>query len=281
MPSNFDFRGLHCTPVAGEERSWYYLPRQPDVRRDAMGAAQLTLVDTGVTAYLLFTATWAAPEEDLEALRQALVVRLGEHGPERIRLSFAPLGDVRCAVLVGDGTGSFETIAGSATSGLPPYDAVFNLVLTGSRTAAARGAAAGRTDLLALEFEANLGVPVAGSATLTASREKLRTLLLAGNGEGEPHQLLEEAVRLGLAAVTVDVPDPYVGLLATTLYDRVLAEAARALPNWLDHQAPGDLEVSVTLEEQVKEPVRALADIGSIVARASTRAAPGGLHAAD
>lgn len=267
--------------MAGDDRWWCYLPDRPDLRRDTEGAPQLTAVDAGASAYLLLTATWDAPAADLEALRQEVALRIAEPSPARIRLTFAPVSEPRCAVLVGDGAGSFETVATSATSGVPPYDAVFSLALSGDQLVAGRGAREGRTGLLAVEYVAGLPATVTGHATLTAATGPLTTWLRAHEHEQDLIDLLEEAVRQGLAAVTVEAPDPHVGELATTLYDRVLAEAARALPNWLDHQVPGDLRVSVTLEQQAEEPVRAFADIGSIVAGASTRAAPGGPHAAD
>lgn len=231
-------------------------------------------------AYLLFTATWAAPDADLEALRQELAVRLDEPSPARIRLAFAQVTEPRCAVLAGDGGGSFDTVATSTTSGVPPFDAVFNLALSGDRLAVV-GARAGRPDLLALEYAAGLSATVGGTATFTAETDRLAAWLAARPEVPNPVTVLDEAVRAGLAVVTVDAAEPHLGALTTTLYDRVLAEAARALPNWLGHQVPGDLRASVSLEQLVEEPVRAFADIGSIVAGASTRAAPGGLHAAD
>jgi hypothetical protein len=134
---------------------------------------------------------------------------------------------------------------------------------------------------LAVEYVAGLPLPVVGTATLSASTAPLVARLCAEAEDLEFRQQLEDAVVQGIATVTVDVPEPYTGQLATTLYDRVLAEAARALPSMLTHPAPGDLRVSVSLEEHVTEPVRGFADIGSIVAEASTRTPPGGPHAAD
>jgi len=241
------------------------------------------VVEAGEVVYLLFAATWSAPDADLEALRQELAVRLDEPSPAAIRLSFAQVTEPRCAVLAGDGGGSFETVATSMTSGVPPYDSVFNLALSGDRLAVV-GARAGRPDLLALEYTAGLSATVGGTATLTAETDRLAAWLAARPEAPNPVTVLDEAVRAGLAVVTVvtvDGAEPHLGALTTTLYDRVLAEAARALPNWLDHQVPGDLRASVSLEQLVEEPVRAFADIGSVVAGASTRAAPGGLHAAD
>jgi hypothetical protein len=241
---------------------------------------QITMVEAGETAYLLFTATWAAPEADLEALRQELATRLDDASPTAIRLAFMPVTEPRCAALAGDGAGSFETVATSTTSGIPPYDAVFNLALSGERRAVA-GARVGRPGLLALEYVAGLPETVSGTAAFTAQTDRLAASVAARPDALDLVPLLDEAVREGAAVVRVDAPELHLGAFTTTLYDRVLAEAARVLPNWLDHQVPGDLRVSVSLEQVIEEPVRAFADIGSVVAEASTKAAPGGLHAAD
>lgn len=281
MPSEFEFRGLRCFQKAANSASWFYLPRSANVRRDGSGAPDVSLVDMGAAAHLLFTAMWGANETDLEALRNEIAVRCGDASTDRITLSFAAVSSLQCEALVGDGSGSFEVNATSATSGFPPYDAVFGLPLRGEQLAFARAALGAHPGFLAIEYSADLRVPVAGSATLTAEAGLLIEWIRSRRDGDDPRRLLDEAVLAGIATVTVEAHDTHTGLLTTTLYEGVLAEAARTLPNWLDRATRGDLRVSVTVEDHVDEPVRAFADIGMIVAGASTKPATGGSHAAD
>jgi hypothetical protein len=280
MSAELEFRGLRYRTAPGDGNSWFYLPGQPDVRRNASGTPQITVTDLGDEGYLVFVATWGGDAGDLEALREQIAGSLGK-APAQVVLAFAPISSPRCEALVGDGLGEYRTAATSATSGVPPYDAVFAVTLRAEQLASARAGLEGRSAFLALQYEAALLSTVTGSAILTASLRPLRSFLASRGGEHDALALLNEAVTRGLAEVTIDAPGPSTGLLTTTLYDRVLAEAARTLPNWLDRDAPEDLRVSVTLTQQVEEPVRAFSDIGSIVAGASTSAAPGGGHASD
>src|SRR5262249_48967621 len=151
--------GLHCVRASREKWHWFYLPGRPDVQRDTAGAPQLTIVDAGTVGYLVFTATWGASARDLESLRDQIAVRLSESSAARVVLSFAPVSAPRCHALVGPGGGAFETVASSETSGIPPYDAVFNLALRGEHLESARGACQGRAGLLAVEYVAKRQVP--------------------------------------------------------------------------------------------------------------------------
>jgi hypothetical protein len=128
----------------------------------------LTLVDLGRSGSLMFTARWAAPASDVEALRDELAARTASD-PGRIRLAFAPVGSPRCSVWVRDETGGQHLLARSTTSGYPPYDAVFSIQLEGADLDAARGSLAGRHDVLSIEYTADLLVPVSSSSRLESA----------------------------------------------------------------------------------------------------------------
>lgn len=276
----FDFRGLRFFPSAEDATARYFLPGQPSLQSDADGHPMLTMVDLGASAYLLFTGRWSAAEEDLSALRSEIAIR--DRKPvDQIKLSYAPITTPRCNALIGDGGGSFEPIATSKTSGVPPYDAVFNLFLENDRLDHAKAGLRGEQGFLGIEYLAELPVPMKATATLRARAHRLLPWLRTRYGSANDFsQLLNEAVEAEVAEVAIDMLDLPDSEFTVELYNKVIAQAAQMLQRWIDQDAPGDIAVAVTIEKNVNEPVRAFADIGAIVSTDSTQAIRGGENAA-
>lgn len=268
MAEGFDFREIHCQPT-DEGGVWTYLPARADVARNADGSPQLTWVELGATAYLLFTATWAAPAEDVDALRGAVAERTGTSDPATLRLSFAPLEGPGCRVQVAHAVGAAtRTIATSGTSQVPPYDAVFSLTLRGDDLAAAGSALQGQPGRLVVQFDALRRMPVRATGTFRAPGPALRDWIAAAGPHHDLEEILDSAVCECIAEVRVDSYVGDLGPITTTLYERLLHDVAlRVLPE--SPPDTRDLVVTVTVQDTATQPVGASADIGSIVAAQS------------
>jgi hypothetical protein len=269
MRSSFRFRDLFCFVDPDDARRYYILPSTPDVRRGADERPMITMVDVAGSGYVMFTATWAARPATVDALRREIAA--GQPGADAngITLAFAPLASLQCHTVAGDRTGSFQTIATSATSGVPPYDALFNLAVQGERLTQVRRALSGERGLLGIEYVADVLVRSTSTATFRAPASELLPWLRSGRA-ASLRALLELAIASGLATVTVD-PADHAGAAAAALVERVLDDAAQRAPRWLADAASGDIEVSVTLERDGPEPVRAFADIGGLIADRAVR----------
>jgi hypothetical protein len=259
--------GLRWFPDPSAPRRYYFLPAAPDLQRDSNRRPMITMLDVGPSGYLMFTATWSAPAGSVEALRREIAADSHDSDPSGVVLSFAPLSSVLCRALLGDGTGAFQTIATSATSRVPPYDALFNLPVQDERLARVRSAMRGEPGFLAIEYAADLLVPSIGTGALRAEAGRLLPWLRTRSDSGKSHRaLLEEAVELGLASVTVDAPERLAGgVLAEELFDRVLDQMAQLVPGWLAAEGPALIEVEATVERGAPHPVRSFADVGGIV----------------
>ena len=277
---SFDFRGLRFFHSADDATAGYFLPREPSLQSDAGGRPMLTMVDLGTSAYLLFTGRWAASEHDLSALRSEIAIR--DHEPvDLIKLSYAPITSPRCNALIGNGGGSFQTIATSNTSGVPPYDAVFNLFLENDQVAHAKASLRGEQGFLGIEYLAELPVPKKAKAMLRARAHHLLPWLRARAGSSHDFsELLTEGVKAQVVEVMIDMADLTDSGVRVELYNKVIAQTAQMLQRWIDQDAPGDINVAVTIEKNVNEPVRAFADIGAIVSTDSTQVIRGGENAA-
>lgn len=282
MATSFDFRALRCFTPPDDAAPWSYVPREPDLQRASDGRPLVTLIELGASGYVLFNARWGASAEDLEALRAEIARRTREGDPARIRLAFAALASPRCHALVGDGHGAFRTVAASTTSGLPPYDAVFNLFLQDDALAQAKAALRGERGCLAIEYVADLQWPVRAKASFHARREELAAWLASrGAGADGLAEVLERAVESGAARVVIDAADPQAIELAPELHDNVLSRVAELLPRLMNQGAPGEVDVAVALEQVVSVPTRAFTDVGALVSAHTTGSLTGGQHVAN
>ena len=272
-------RGLQLFELPSEPNTYHYLPTRPDLRRDALGQPLTSIIDAGTKGYLMLSVAWEAERKAFEALHQKFVAQNSQLRPADIRLVFAPVSSVRCRVLLADDCGGFQALASSNTSRVPPYDAVFSLELQGEQLAKARAALLGEPGNLAIEYCAELGMPVKGTATFAARSADLAPWLAEADAN-DVLALLEEAVQHKAARVTVNVPDQHTSHLTVPLYERLLQRTAEQMRRWLTETIPDHINVTVRLDERVSESVCAFADVGELVSHDTVRAAAGGPDAA-
>jgi hypothetical protein len=272
MEASFTFLDLRCFADPTDARHYYFLPTTPDLQRDADLRPMITMIDVGSSGYVMFTATWAARPESVTALTREIAAGHQDPDATRIRVSFAPITSPQCHVLLGDGRGVLQTIATSATSRMPPFDALFNLPVQNERLDQVRAAVRGEPGFLAIEYVADLRVPSTGTATFRADAGELISWLRSERHSGKSlRALLEEAVEASLATVAVNVSERTGGDVAVELFDRVLNQVAEVAPRWIAEGGSGAIEVAASIERGSREPIRALADIGRIVASGSLR----------
>jgi hypothetical protein len=274
MPPSFTFRDLRCFADPTDALSYYFLPMTADVQRDSRQQPMITTLDVGSSAYVMFTATWRAASGSVDALRQEIATGHQDADGGRIRLSFAPVTSPHCHAMLGDDSGASRTIATSTTSGVPPYDALFNLSVAGDQLTHVRNALRGQTGFLAIEYVADLLVPATAAATFRSDAGELLPWLRDRCAGGESvRDALEHAVEAGMATVTIDTADHADEAIAIELFDRVLSQAAQVAPRWIAAGGYGDIDVGIALERNAREPIRVFADIGGIVGGASRRRA--------
>ena len=216
IPDSFEFEGLLCFAQQPSKHSYYYLPLQADVDRDADGRPMFSLIAFGALGYLMCTAVWRAADRALEALRNEIARRNDFGDPSTIELAFAPVDMARCDLLMGYSSGEFQTIATNSTSGLPPYSAVFSVTLTEEQFASAAAAVNGQAGYLAIEYDV-LITPVTASGRFVPKSVRfvpwLREYLSLG--QAGLRSAIEEAVEVGLAAIHVCLPEDKSEILVT------------------------------------------------------------------
>jgi hypothetical protein len=128
-----------------------YLPVGPSPVRLDTGRPAAMLLQGGGGFHLQLQAQWDPPAEALEALREARR-RITGRSP---RLSPPMSLEVSEAVLeTGEGRGAWREVQRVATSGYPPYGAVFAIGFDEADGALAAGALRGEPGRLAVRFPA-------------------------------------------------------------------------------------------------------------------------------
>lgn len=129
------------SPVSGEPRVWRYRALRPSIAADG-GVAQFSLISAAGVHLLSLTTNWGVPAARLEAVRAALAAEAGVEAG-KIELRPAPYEVDAVVLRFGDGAGGWEEAARTHSSGMPPYHAVFSLMLDQARVDKLKRALAG------------------------------------------------------------------------------------------------------------------------------------------
>ncbi|AOY59975.1 hypothetical protein [Desulfococcus multivorans] len=269
-PANsFTVKDLLCFPNLSAPLSYYFVPLHADLDRSETGTPLWNLISLGQTGYLMLTAAWRASEQSLAALRTEIARQEAIADPTTLRLAPAPAQVARCNLLLGDGAGQFQVIATSATSGIAPYSALFNLFLTEEQFAAVAAALTGNPRRLAVEYDVALAAPVTGSARFIPLSSQLLPRLAEYLDSGPPgfRLALQAAVEEGLAMIDMDLPEQASEGLVNDLYNRVLARAAERLPRLIRTRHGDSLtefQVMVSLTTDAFQPFHPRVDLASL-----------------
>lgn len=152
---------------------WYYAPKRPGIARDGNGRPQFNLLSAGPVTFLQITGSWGV--SDVDSARRELAARLGK---DTDSLDFRPMPERidGVSLLLGDGADGYTVLQQGKSSGMPPYHAVFNVMLEESQLRTVKDALDGKRHLLALRYDITRQTPVTSTtaehvATSEAAQE--------------------------------------------------------------------------------------------------------------
>ncbi len=143
---------VELTPVPGEPRAYFYRPTVAGIASTANGKKQISLIEAGPVAMLALTAMWGVEGAALETVRGKLAARLNLADSNAIilRPALVDVGEVE--LLLGDGSGDLKPFLKTTSSGMPPYAAAFNTMLTAEQTPTIKKALKGERGLLRVRY---------------------------------------------------------------------------------------------------------------------------------
>ena len=167
---SIDLRNVTAIP---DESSgiWYYTPKKPGIARNSNGQPQFNLLSAGPVSFLQITGSWGVSAANVDSARSELCGKL-RIKPDVLDFRPAPERVDNASLLISDGSGGYSVLKETVTSGIPPYHATFNIMLTDNQLEAVKEALNGKRDQLALCYNVTCQIPaIFGSAERTETSE--------------------------------------------------------------------------------------------------------------
>lgn len=158
-PSSFVILGVELTAVAGDDAGWTYRPTAACLATDANGRPQWTLIQAGPATMLSLTTQWGVDSPTLEAVRSQLARKLGLADAGSLRLQHAEVSVDAVELQLGDGQGQWQPWLRAGSSGMPPYQAAFNAMLTPDQADTVRKAVQGSSGWLRVLYAVTDATP--------------------------------------------------------------------------------------------------------------------------
>jgi hypothetical protein len=161
LPEQFDYAGIHCYRSPEDANTLLYIPGAPTPQHTSQNAPMISLLRFAPFAFLQISVQWEVLDEELDALRTALGHQYPQLDLATVRLAHAPVAVERVALELSAADGSLAELASTASSGMPPFTAIFSVQLTEPQQAAVASALNGRAGVLQVRYHATLaGAPI-------------------------------------------------------------------------------------------------------------------------
>jgi hypothetical protein len=156
-PSAFlEIGGVRCWRDKNDPSRFYYLAGDPVPELDPSGRPTLLLLASSQGGILQLGTHWTVDDSVLEQMRRALAERFKEAKPELIQFAPVPVAVEGVSLLLGDGTGTFSTLQTSASSGFPPYVAIFSVQVSASQKGQVTAALGGRAGFVRVSYRCKM-----------------------------------------------------------------------------------------------------------------------------
>lgn len=147
-------------PSDDDPELFFYTPKRPGIARDANGRPQINLIAAGDGGFLQLTADWGLDSARRDQVHDDLARQTGID-TTRLRLEQSRDTVTEASLQLGDGEGAFETLKTSRSSGMPPFQSAFSIMLDGDQMSRARRALSGERGLLVVQYDIRRSAQVA------------------------------------------------------------------------------------------------------------------------
>jgi hypothetical protein len=170
-----NYKGVLYYKSEDKPDTFFYLPGDPVPERNSEGRPTLSLFVSDQGGMLQLGSKWTVETDTLESLRD-LIREEHELDPSLIMLSQVNASIDKVTLALGDGEKEFEDLATSASSGFPPYTALFNVQLTKEQKAPVMTSINGREKFLEVRYDIKLTFPVTAKVKISGDmKEDLET----------------------------------------------------------------------------------------------------------
>lgn len=173
-------------PSDDDPELFFYTPKRPGIARDANGRPQVNLIAAGDGGFLQLTADWGLNSARRDAIHEDLARQTGID-TARLRLEQSRDTVTEASLQLGDGEGGLETLKTSPSSGMPPFQSAFSIMLDGDQMSRARRALSGEPGLLIVRYDITRSTQVARHEFWRSESTSLSTRQSLGCGTTESY----------------------------------------------------------------------------------------------
>jgi hypothetical protein len=166
VPGTLVVDGVVCYASDDDPGVWLYIPAAP-VAELAGGKPTVHLWASPASGILQLGADWTVRADALARVEAAVKRAVGAGQP--VRLQPAPAVVRQVSLEIAGDQGQPSVVAVSASSGFPPYRAIFRAALDAAKTSAVVAALNGRSGLVSVRYR--VAVPLTATASEVVPRE--------------------------------------------------------------------------------------------------------------
>ena len=222
------------TLYESEDDTWRFIPGKP-IPEMAGSRPTLHLYVSTSGAVLQLGAQWTVRPDLLEKLTKEIALRTGRQEVD-IQLQPAPASVKQVTVETGDGKGPLVAVSSSSSSGFPPYNAIFRILMDSAKKDAVVAALNGRAGFLAVRYRAAATLRVSAHAVLKGDIAQAAETLDSSSTFPEVVEWINAAVAEGRLNLSVKAIGDADASLLSKAREVALKRFAQALRDWLGRQ---------------------------------------------
>lgn len=264
MPGGFSFEDLYCYPSPNDPAAYFYVPGAPAPQRTAQGDPSLSVLSATQLTILQLSVVWGADEAVLERLRAQIAHAHRDLLPSQIRLSPAPLTVDGVTLRLTDEHSTAQPLATARSSGVAPYNTIFNARLDDTQKTRVLSALGGNKDMLTVAYAATLPQSVSASVTLEGDARPLLAELHPDATSEDAVNLIERAIESSRLTVIAHKDNEASKELLERARAGAIARAADlllGLRQGADSITEGKLHSSATEHQDIPKQIERVADV--------------------
>lgn len=264
MREQLNFEDLIYYPNSTNPKSYYYIPATAMPQTDSNGDPVISLIGAGPQWFFQASAKWSAPSEKVEKLSKFLIEK--ELISSSMDLKPAPMQIEKVELVLKTPTEE-RILATSGSSGLYPYTAAFNTMLSEELQKDAVAAFNGRNETLLVRYHALLGKGIPVEMKLTGTIHHVRDLLSGESFQTEIGEWIERQIDEGVFEITMNFDENVDEEMIREVHQKLIEKTSEEIERYLKQENisadSSNFEVEMKETFQITEKFVASTDIST------------------
>lgn len=258
MKEQKNFEGIIYYPDSTKPNSYFYIPASPIPQTDSNGDPMISLIGAGPKWFFQASTKWSSPSEKVDQLAKFLLEK--ELISSTMDLKPAPMQIEKVDLVLKTQTEE-RVLATSGSSGLYPFTAVFNTMLSEELQKDAVAAFNGRNETLLVRYHALLGKELPIEMKLTGPIHIVRDHLSAGSTSTDISEWIDRQISEGVFEINATFNDEAQEDMVREVHEKLIDKASGEIQRYLSQQvmSPDSSSFEVEIKETFQIPEKFVA----------------------